>query len=314
MEPELTPISPQKILFGNIVLVFMKTITYLVVVVCAIFLGVGLQSIIQPETSMASIVSVDFYDWEGLNYLYLGQAIGVVLSTLAFRYFVDKKDYRSMGLGFNQIGLYLGIGIVWAIGILSLAFLIVWINGNIQILGVQDLGVALVGYLSFFLLVAIVEEVICRGYLLQMVTDHLNYKAGIAVSAIVFTLAHLGNDHFTWIAFCNLFLGGILMSLLYLKYQSLYVPIGFHWLWNYFQGNILGFGVSGTDVLGVLQINMEGPDWITGGYFGLEGSLFTCILLAIAIYLLWASAKDQLDNMAMESKSEYVEHSLELEH
>jgi len=309
MEPELNPINPRKILLGNIALVIIKSIAYLVVVLLAIVLGLGLISTILPDTSMASMTTTDFYDWETLNYQYLGQAIGVVLSTLAFRYFVDKKDYRSMGLGFNHLGLNLGKGIVWAIGILSLAFLLIWANGNIQILGIQDLGIALVGYLSFFLLVAIVEEVICRGYLLQMVTDHLNYQVGIAVSAIVFTLAHLANDHFTWIAFCNLTLGGILMSLLYLKYQSLYVPIGFHWLWNYFQGNILGFGVSGTDVLGLLQINIEGPDWITGGYFGLEGSLLTGLLLAIAIYLLWINTKDQLALIAMEKKPKYVEHA-----
>jgi len=262
MEPELNPINPRKILLGNIALVIIKSIAYLVVVLLAIVLGLGLISTILPDTS-----------------------------------------------GFDQLGLYLGTGIVWAIGILSLAFLLIWANGNIQILGIQDLGIALVGYLSFFLLVAIVEEVICRGYLLQMVTDHLNYQVGIAVSAIVFTLAHLANDHFTWIAFCNLTLGGILMSLLYLKYQSLYVPIGFHWLWNYFQGNILGFGVSGTDVLGLLQINIEGPDWITGGYFGLEGSLLTGLLLAIAIYLLWINTKDQLALIAMEKKPKYVEHA-----
>lgn len=294
IKPSDTP-NTKKTIIGNIVLVALKTIAYLFVMVLAIFLGLGLMSSILPETSMAALTSTDFYNWQGLNFQYLGQTIGVVSCTLAFRHFVDKKDYRSMGMSTHQIGKNLGIGIVWAIGILTIAFLSVWLGGGILILGTQKLGIALLGYLSFFLLVAIVEEVICRGYLLQMVTDHLNYKAGIAISALVFTLAHLGNDHFTWIAFCNLSLGGVLMSLLYLKYHSLYVPIGFHWLWNYFQGNILGFGVSGTDVLGVLQIENKGPDWLSGSYFGLEGSLITCLLLALAILYLWTNSKAQLE-------------------
>ena len=294
MEPHLESKSTRKILLGNIALVLIKTISYLVVVVLAIFVGLGLVSTVLPETSMASMASTDFYDWKSLNYQYLGQLIGVPLSTLAFRYFVDKKDYRSLGLGFDHLGSHLVKGIVWAIGILSVAFLLVWANGNIQILGIQDLGIALVGYLSFFLLVAMVEEVICRGYILQMVTDHLNYKAGIAVSALIFTLAHIGNDHFTWIAFLNLTLGGVLMSLLYLKYQSLYVPIGFHWLWNYFQGNILGFGVSGNEVLSVLQISVNEPDWLSGGKFGLEGSIFTCILLGVVTVYLWKGVRQQM--------------------
>ncbi len=300
MEPQFESKSTRKILLGNIALVLIKTIAYLVVVVLAIFLGLGLISTLSPERSMASLTSIDYYDWKSLNYLYLGQFTGVLLSTLAFRYFVDKKDYRSLGLSFSHLGSHLVKGITWAVGILSVAFLLVWTSGNIEILGIQDLGIALVGYLSFFLLVALLEELICRGYLQQMVTDHLNYKIGIAFSSLIFTLIHLGNDHFTWIAFCNLTLGGILMSLLYLKYQSLYVPIGFHWLWNYFQGNILGFGVSGTDVLGVLQLKVDGPDWLTGGYFGLEGSLITCFLLAIAIFILWINSKEQLDLIAME--------------
>lgn len=299
MEP-LESKNVRKILLGNIALVLIKTIAYLVVIVLSILMGLGLMATLLPETSMAAMTSTDFYDWENLNYQYLGQLIGVLLSTLAFRYVVDKKDYRSIGLGLNHFGSYLGEGILWAVGILSVAFLLIWMNGNIQILGTQNLGVALLGYLSFFLLVSLVEEVICRGYLLNMVTEHLNYKVGIAVSAIIFTLAHIGNNHFSWIAFCNLTLGGILMSLLYLKHQSLYVPIGFHWIWNYFQGNILGFGVSGTDVLGILQIQIDGPDWLTGGYFGLEGSLITCLLLAIAIYSLWTGSKDQLDRIDSE--------------
>ena len=81
------------------------------------------------------------------------------------------------------------------------------------------------------------------------------------------------------------------MALLYFKYQSLYAPIGFHWLWNYFQGNILGFGVSGNDVLSVLQLSVEEPDWLSGGKFGLEGSIFTCILLGVAILFLWKNLR-----------------------
>jgi len=182
----------------------------------------------------------------------------------------------------------------WAIGLLTLSFALVWSFGGVHIIGSEKLGMASIGYLSFFFLVAIVEEVVFRGYLLQMITDHFNYKIGIAISGIGFAIIHLENDYFTWIAFCNLALGGILMSLLYLKYRSLYAPIAFHWAWNYFQGNILGFDVSGNSVLGLLDIEVGAPNWLSGGNFGLEGSVITCILLFVSILYIWNTSKTQL--------------------
>jgi len=84
------------------------------------------------------------------------------------------------------------------------------------------------------------------------------------------------------------------MSLLYLKYRSLYAPIAFHWAWNYFQGNILGFDVSGNSVLGLLDIEVGAPNWLSGGNFGLEGSVITCILLFVSILYIWNTSKTQL--------------------
>ena len=293
MEPTPTKIpTNQKSLFGNILLVILKIIAYLVVVGCAMYGGLGLIATLLPDTNMGTLVASDFYDWENLNLQYLGLAIGIVLGTLIFRYFVDDQGYQSLGLGFEHFGRDMLKGIGWAIGILSIAFLCVWSAGSITILETQQLGIPLLGYLSFFLLVAIVEEIVFRGYLLQMVTEHLNYIVGIVVSAIGFALVHLGNDHFTWIAFCNLTIGGVLMSLLYLKYHSLYVPIGFHWLWNYFQGNVLGFGVSGNDVLGILRIEVGEPEWLSGGYFGLEGSVVTCVLLLLSSVYLFSKIQE----------------------
>lgn len=293
-----TPDNKYRSLIWNIVLVIIKTIAYLVIVAIGMIGGTALITPFLPNTSLATMTSTDFYDWEMLNYQYLGLSIGVLASTLAVSFFLEKKNYQSMGLGFKRFGNSTFLGILWAIGILGIAFLLVWLMGGVQIVQVEKISIALLGYLSFFLLVAIVEETVFRGYLLPMITRHLNYKAGILLSSLGFALIHLGNAHFTWIAFCNLTLGGMLMALLYFKYESLYAPIGFHWLWNYFQGNILGFGVSGNDVLGFLQISVEDPEWLSGGYFGLEGSIITCALQIAAIVYLGNEIYPQLEAMA----------------
>jgi len=297
MEPLDVPPNTRNWL-RNSLIVLLKTITYLVVVILGMIAGMGTISVLSPDSNLATISQTDFFDWKMLNIQYLGLSFGVVVSTLLYRYFVDDSPYHSLGLGFNKLSKELIIGISWAVGILTVAFFIVWIANGVDILQTEKLGIGLLGYLSFFFLVAIVEEFVFRGYLLQMMTEHLNYTIAILLTSIGFALIHLGNAHFTWIAFCNLTLGGVVMALLYLKYQSLYAPIGFHWLWNYFQGNILGFGVSGNDVLGVLQISVEGPDWLSGGQFGLEGSIFTCILLGITSIYLWSSNRQQLEAIA----------------
>jgi len=282
----------------NSLIVLLKTITYLVVVGLGMYAGMGLVTSLTPDTTLATMAQTDLFDWKMLNIQYLGLSIGVVLSTLLYRYFVDDKPYRSLGLGIDRLSKETLVGIVWAVGILTASFVIVWAMNGVEIVQTEKLGLGLWGYLSWFFLVAIVEEFVFRGYLLQMMTEHLNYTIAIILTSIGFAIIHLGNAHFTWIAFCNLTLGGVFMALLYLKYQSLYAPIGFHWLWNYFQGNILGFGVSGNDVLGVLQISVEGPHWLSGGQFGLEGSIFTCILLGIASIYLWSSSRQQLEAIA----------------
>ncbi len=291
-------VPPTRNWWKNLLIVLLKTITYLVVVALGMIAGMGLVTTLFANSEYATMAQTDFYNWKALNVQYLGLSIGVVISTLLYRYFVDDKRYDTLGLGVNKLGKEMGVGIVWAIGILAVSFIIIWGLKGVEVLQLGQMGVGLLGYLSFFFLVAIVEEFVFRGYLLQMLTEHLNYTIAILLTSLGFAVIHLTNDHFTWLSFCNLTLGGVLMALLYLKYKSLYAPIGFHWLWNYFQGNILGFGVSGNDVLGVLQISVNEPHWLSGGKFGLEGSIFTCILLAVVIIYLWYSSRQDLEAIA----------------
>lgn len=274
----------------NILLTVLKTITYLIVVVLGMVAGMGLMTILWQD-SMASMTQSDFFDWRLLNIQYIGLAIGIVPSTLLYRYFVDDKNHHSLGLGGKGLGRGMAMGMNWAVGILLVAFLVVWLLQGVEVLQTKALDKGLLGYFSFFFLVAIVEEFVFRGYLLNMMAEHLTIPLAILLTSLGFALIHLSNDHFTWLSFCNLTLGGALMALLYFKYDSLYAPIGFHWLWNFFQGNILGFGVSGNEVLGLLQIAVKEPNWLSGGQFGLEGSVFTCILLGMAILYLCKELK-----------------------
>jgi hypothetical protein len=88
----------------------------------------------------------------------------------------------------------------------------------------------------------------------------------------------------------NIFLASILFGMAFIRTGSLAMPIGLHWMANWVQGGILGFGVSGTEQLGLLKpVLGNAPVWLTGGPFGLEASLpgLICVILILILIGNW---------------------------
>ena len=120
----------------------------------------------------------------------------------------------------------------------------------------------------------------------------------VTVMATYFAMTHWGNPNITggtriW-AMINIALAGVLFGVCYLKTRSLALPIGLHLGWNWAQGCLLGFGVSGhTDKPGLLKpVFHDKPLWISGGDFGLEASvLFTLICSAAIVAMLFWKPK-----------------------
>ncbi len=111
----------------------------------------------------------------------------------------------------------------------------------------------------------------------------------ILISSLLFGFVHIGNDHFTTIGFFNITLSGILMALLYTKYKNLSAPIAMHFTWNFFQGPVFGYAVSGESLWSLAEVTpISKTEMITGGLFGAEGSivLVPMSLFAIVIFLM----------------------------
>jgi CAAX protease family protein len=134
-----------------------------------------------------------------------------------------------------------------------------------------------------FLPAAFHEELTFRGYVYQKLRTW-NRGGAIAITAIVFAAMHGDNAGVTPVALANLLLAGVLLALAYERRRSLWLPIGIHFGWNVVSGPILGFGVSGY-VAGatVLSARVAGPPWITGGAFGIEGSVWMIVVEAAGI-------------------------------
>jgi membrane protease YdiL (CAAX protease family) len=154
-------------------------------------------------------------------------------------------------------------------------------------------GFAALAYgLWFFAWVAALEELLFRGFVFQRLVDGLGAPAALLLMATLFTLAHWGNPGVerSSLALATLDngLGAILLGLAFLRTGSLALPIGIHFGWDWIQGALLGFDVSGMAQAGWLRPQLLAtPPWLTGGGFGPEASVFAVFVDAAAVLLLW---------------------------
>lgn len=155
----------------------------------------------------------------------------------------------------------------------------------------DDAFSTIVSGLSLFVGVAIAEELLFRGFLFQRLLESLgNWPAQFIVAGL-FLLTHINNPGMVGLtklmASINIFIASIMFGLAFLKTKSLAMPIGLHFMANFMQGTILGFGVSGEKEQRLFTpIAEKGPIWLTGGAFGLEASLLGLITVTvITIYL-----------------------------
>jgi membrane protease YdiL (CAAX protease family) len=149
-------------------------------------------------------------------------------------------------------------------------------------------GVPWVALGALFLPAVFHEELLFRGYAFQKIAAHSEALA-VAMGSLLFAALHLGNHSVGPVALANIVLAGVLLSLAYLLWQSLWFPIATHFWWNIFSGPVLGHEVSGFVIRPTLLTTVDpGPALLTGGAFGIEASLWTTLAEAGGIaFLLW---------------------------
>jgi hypothetical protein len=208
---------------------------------------------------------------------------------------LERRSFRDLGfhLGFRWLG-------EWTLGTL-IGILLIFVTALV----VKGFGgfhwertAAIGAHQAFtgawiFLGVAFFEEMMSRGFPFQRLVEGSGPWVGQLVFAGLFALMHWGNPGMhgatkIW-ATVNIGLAAILLGFCYLRTKSLAMPIGLHLGWNWAQGNLLGFGVSGTtDAKGLWTPVFHGkPDWLTGGAFGLEASLICTLVCGAVIIALW---------------------------
>jgi membrane protease YdiL (CAAX protease family) len=221
--------------------------------------------------------------------------IGIIVSTAAVylsRRWLDRRSFVSLGLRLHpgwQVHLLLGaaLGIVLQAGIFGIELAMGWlVIGSVGWRSEGSPFFGLVVMLGVFLAVAWNEELVVRGYVLQNLEGGLGTKLAVIVSSAAFGVLHIFNSNSSAVAVLGVSVAGLLLAVAYLVTRTLWLAIGLHLGWNYAEGPIFGFPVSGLDAGGLVTHRVVGPEAVTGGAFGPEAGLLAVALQLIAIVML----------------------------
>jgi membrane protease YdiL (CAAX protease family) len=226
-------------------------------------------------------------------------AMGLTLITWLARERIDQRSFLSLGLERSaSAGKELGFGLALGGVLMGMIFVVQWAAGWLVIEGTAfENGAGAVASIVFpllilFILVGYYEELVFRGYVLQNLSEGAGIIWGLVISSILFGGLHLINPNPTWFSLAGITGAGLLMAYGWIATKRLWLPIGLHIAWNFFEGAVFGFPVSGIALEGLLRIRDTGPAWITGAEFGPEGGLIVLPAMALgAAAIRWYGRK-----------------------
>ena len=216
----------------------------------------------------------------------VSQLFGTLFTVWLFQKFVNRESFTSIGLEFSGYKDDFVSGLLLGVGLIALGFGTLYIFNFLSVASIQFSLIDQLFYLSLFAVVSLNEEIAIRGYILQNLSRSFNKYIALVLSSLVFMIMHIGNPNMSAVPLFNLFLAGLLLGVYCIHKNNLWFPIGAHITWNYFQGPVLGFEVSGNDVDSIFIQSLNGSELITGGEFGFEGSIILTTFMIIGIIYL----------------------------
>ena len=251
--------------------------------------GYAVMTLLAPSYRMGSLIQNFFFR---LLILVVALIAGYICARL-----LEDLPWRSLGLWLHSgwlrdllvgsvigiVSLALAAGIAAAGGGLSFTF-----AGRAAFL---EVGQTLIFSGGLFILAALAEEALFRGYPLQTTARAKLAWLGVLLTSVPFAAGHLRNPNVAaGFTFINTALAGVWLAVAYLRTRSLWFPLGVHWAWNWALGALFGLPVSGITDLApnpLMRGTDLGPAWLTGGAYGIEGGLACTITLVISTIFIW---------------------------
>lgn len=236
----------------------------------------------------------------GLFFTWLVAAGLVTLTALFFLVFIDRTSPADLGLGITGRVKDILAGLIWAIILYGAGFSVMLLAGSIEIIDIKpDAGVLAISFLTFFC-ASVTEEVMIRGYVQGRLMTRMNKFVALGIASVIFAILHIPNPNIGIFPLINLFLAGIMLGAAFLYTRNLWFPIALHLVWNWMQGPVLGYEVSGTKMFpSMLTLKLPEENIINGGAFGFEGSIICTILMIIstAFIIGWGERKMKINKI-----------------
>ena len=274
--------------------VYLGTLMSQVIVLFILGIGVGvfvgMKAGLVGDNSAANMEAMIMATMESGLVVMLSQClasiIGIIAAILFYRA-MSKRKISTMGLtSIKKDGKDLAAGLGLGILFISILIGILTLTGDYKFVGFNISTDLLLG-LIMFIGVGFYEEILVRGVFQHTIHRKHSIIWAILISSVLFSIMHFENPNIGNMPAVNLFLAGVLFSIITYKTGNLWMAIGIHITWNYTMGNIFGIEVSGIRVgNGLIQMERGVDTALNGGNFGLEGGYLCTILLCTAILVI----------------------------
>lgn len=264
--------TKQKLTNSSITKIFLALFVFMAVVIIGQQIAVKLLALMPLDKDYRNL----------LKGLFVSSAC--ILSYILFFKKYDKRiitEFALKGLSKNFI-----IGLFTGFTLQSLTVLVMYLNGNYSIMTVNPVSFILIPFALMFT-VAIIEEILVRGIIFRIMEEKLGSYISLTISSVLFGIFHLANPNGTLISGICITTAGFLMGAVFIYSRSLWMPIALHFAWNFTQSGIFGAITSGNEKTNsLIEAKIQGPEFITGGAFGPEGSIQAILFLVLATILV----------------------------
>ncbi|WDF59889.1 type II CAAX endopeptidase family protein [Flavobacterium sp. KACC 22758] len=269
----------QKIFNFPIVKIVLALLTFMTVVIIGQQIAVKLLALTPLEKDYRNLLKGLFVSFS------------CIFSYILFFKKYDKRAITEFSV--NGLAKNLTIGILIGFVLQSFTILVMYLNGNYSVVNINPVSFILIPFAIMFT-VAIIEEILVRGIIFRILEEKLGSYISLTISSVLFGIFHLANPHGTLISGICITTAGFMLGAAFIYSRNLWMPIALHFAWNFTQSGIFGAITSGNEkTSSLLEAKIQGPEFITGGEFGPEGSIQAIVFCALGTILLLALSQKQ---------------------
>lgn len=248
------------------------------------------QLFLSEDSSFSSMMEFVTEMTDAMYILTLFCTVILIITVIIYCTKIEKRSCHSTGIVKKDAVKHYAQGLL--IGIVSFSFCVLLgvITGVIDINGInKNCSILIVVlYLLGFMIQGFSEEISFRGYFMVSLMKRSSAVKAVIINSLAFAICHILNPGLTILAFANLMIIGVFLSLYVIKTNDIWGAAGYHSMWNFAQGTLYGISVSGTTVgNSIFNSTTNESHWLlSGGEFGMEGSIFTTIVMCVIMVLV----------------------------